>query len=87
MKRVCKSKSPTINQLKRMSFNLREKFNESASIDIEVFVYSISDRKILPDVKYRIYIADTKKHGCINMHFFQWLDCQQKYFELMKEEV
>lgn len=78
MKRIQRSKEPTVRQMLNMTVNLKEKYNKYASLSIWTRSYDN-----IPDTAtdYNLYIADTD-----SWDFKTWEAYQDKYFELMKLE-
>lgn len=76
MKRIQRSKEPSVRQMLNMARNLREKFGKASLIEIKTWAYSSSNNK----PQYNLYVEDIH-----NIDFKTWKACQDKYFELMKK--
>ncbi len=72
------SKEPSLLQIKRMSFNLRNKFKKAAVVQVQCMSYSKSD----PEFTYYLWIDN---HTSTTNN--SWKECQDAYFSLMEEKV
>ena len=75
MKRIGKSKEPTVRQMLNMASNLKEKFKKYSTITSHSMSYSSGDSKH----EFCLYVAD-KYRRC----FDSWPKLQAYYFRLMK---
>ena len=80
MKKVNKSKNPSVQQMLNMASNLREKFYVPSTIEVVAWHYD-SDSPNPNRMKYRLYVAD--RHS---KDFDNWITLQGYYFTLMEEE-
>ena len=76
MKVVKETKIPTTKQMSSMAFNLREKFKCHTQIEVSVDAYDLDPylyggEYFKPEVKYRIYTANTYDGESIR-HFNSW---------------
>ena len=76
MKKINRSKESTVKQMCNMAKNLRNKINsEFASIGTTCIAF---DKE---NIKPTYWLGD----GTTAYNFKTWHECQDKYFELMKE--
>lgn len=78
MKKVNYSKKPTLEQIQRMSFNLREKYGVATSVQIQSFCHS----SMVEVDSYFVWVNNI--HG---KTYNSWKECQEAYFSLIKEKV
>lgn len=78
MKRVSKSKEPSVRHMLNMASNLKEKFNKPSLIKIDCWHYSGSGSN-QNRAKYNLYIENK-----ISIDFDFWYELQAYYFGLMK---
>ena len=80
MKRVNKSKNPTIQQMLSMASNLRKKFNKPSSVHVVAWDFM---SKMLPNrMKYRVYVENS-----ISMNFDSWNETMDYYFFIMRGDL
>lgn len=79
MKRVQRSKEPSLRQLLNMASNLREKFRCPCSVEISAWHYDYTGDRSNRHV-FGIWIAARGRH----YEFDSWKECQDKYFRLIK---
>jgi hypothetical protein len=81
IKRIGKSKVPTIAQLQSMAENLRNKFDNYASIDLSVNHFRSGNTRIT----YSVWVAsDYSPHAGLMFETNSWHKCLAKYYKLMK---
>ena len=87
MKRIGKSKEPTLKALQNITENLREKFNRSFSIEIYARAYITDDLgKFYGEVSYDMAILPgLDDSSCSIKHFENWAEVLSFYLEVIKE--
>ena len=75
MKRVYKSKNPSVQQMLNMTSNLTEKFGKSSAIEVNAWQFAHKDDN---KARYRIYVEDN-----VSIDFDFWFELQAYYFGLM----
>lgn len=81
--RVGNSKEPSIDQIRRMSYNLQAKYGESAYISVNVWSHSHLQASTLD--KARITFELYLEHFRVSDKFRAWPDLIKRYRQLMKE--
>ena len=76
MKKVNKSKNPSVQQMLNMASNLRDKFNKASTVEIKAWCFSSGTN----EAAYRLYVADN-----ISEDFDFWFELQAYYFFKMEE--
>jgi len=79
MKKVNKSKEPTLKQMLNMASNLREKFGKPSAIEINAWDYNTSEDNT-NKTNFCLYIES--KHS---IDFDFWYELQGYYFGLMED--
>lgn len=79
MKRVYKSKEPSVNQMTRMAANLERKLGQPAKVQVEVWKMSQNDG---PSIYYQLYLLNEKHE-----EFDNWPELQDRYFSIMKDGI
>jgi len=82
MKRIGKSKEPTLKTLQNITENLKEKFRRSFCLTLESWSYDIGDQR----TGYHISILPgIDGSSCTGKPFETWSDLLNYYHKLMKE--
>ena len=89
MKEFSVSVEPTINQILVMSHNLKEKFNQTVSVEVEVWYFR---NEAKPTIFFRIYIGKEESREGEEIRYLYhnnlktWAKCQEIYLRLMSGE-
>lgn len=75
MKKVTRTKKPSIPQMSNMAFNLHEKFKEWATVQVSCSLYFSGDLNL------QYWLSGQKIEGDF---YDSWKEVQDKYFELME---
>jgi len=76
MRKVKRTKEPTLKQMQNMSLNLEDKFNKPSLIHLYVWGKSRYE-----SVYFSLYVEDT-----YNNKAWTWSALQDNYFTVMEEE-
>ena len=74
MKKVTRTKEPTLKQISNMSSNLHEKYKDSVSVEVKAPSY-------YNNIIYTLYISKSMFIKDYN----SWKECQDAYLKLMED--